>query len=156
MSNRLKGLAIGLSVSLIGVSMASADDHRSRPGPERFAEMDANDDGAISLDEAMVKPLEHFSEADLNQDGGVTAEEFAAAQEAKREERRRKRHARMFDALDSDNDGIISAEEFSARAEARFDRMDADNDGLVTEEEAKEGRRRGHHRRHGFGRSDAE
>lgn len=48
-----------------------------------------------------------------------------------------KKHAKMFEKVDSNQDGMISKAESIAHAEKRFADMDANGDGNITKEEAK-------------------
>jgi EF hand domain-containing protein len=63
----------------------------ARPGLRRFAAMDADHDGRVSLAEASGRALAMFDRADANRDGTVTADERRAAREAFRGQRRERR-----------------------------------------------------------------
>lgn len=112
----------------------------------RFAEIDTDGDGALSLQEREAMAASRFSEMDSDGDGAVTRAEMEAAAEARREERRGRRQGSAFDAMDANGDGVISAEEHQTAVVQRFERLDADGDGLITHEEMQE-RRRGLGRR---------
>lgn len=55
---------------------------------------DANDDGRITLSEALARPLERFDRADSNRDGTLTLEERRDAREKMREQWRERRERR--------------------------------------------------------------
>lgn len=56
-----------------------------------FTRADANNDGKVTLAEALTKPTEHFKMMDANKDGTVTPEERKAAHEKMRAEWKAKR-----------------------------------------------------------------
>ncbi|PTQ13618.1 calcium-binding protein [Sphingomonas oleivorans] len=58
---------------------------------DRFAAMDANKDGRVTLAEASARPLAMFDRADANKDGTVTPEERRAAFETMHAEWKAKR-----------------------------------------------------------------
>ncbi len=86
---------------------------------------DANNDGAITREEFLARPLQMFARIDSDSDGVISAEE-----------RSRRR-------IDADGDQRVSSTEFAARGTSLFERLDADHDGRVTREEAARGRRHG-------------
>ncbi len=86
---------------------------------------DANNDGAITREEFLARPLQMFARLDSDSDGVISADE-----------RSRRR-------IDADGDHRVSNTEFAARGTSLFERLDADHDGRVTREEAA----RGHHGR---------
>lgn len=114
--------------------------HHGQTWAERLADLDTDGDGAISKDEADAPRLERFNLADANQDGALTMEEMIAYQDAERERRRAERQQKRFDRLDADSNGTISAEEFAARGDTMFDDIDADNNGIITALEAEAAR----------------
>lgn len=67
--------------------------------------------------EAMVK--QHFAEIDANHDGGITMEEVNARKDSARGERRE----HMFDRMDANGDGSISRDEFDSAHKAIADRI---------------------------------
>jgi Ca2+-binding EF-hand superfamily protein len=89
----------------------------------RFAEADANDDGALDREELLAMGRERMergvdrmlARADTDGDGALTETELAAL----REERGREGGiARMFDRVDADGDGSLSEAEIEAAADA--------------------------------------
>ena len=141
---------LGLSISGVGLAMAQDGPRNpgshSRGGPGMFgphhpplAQLDMDNDGNITKAELEAHEATMFAEMDQDQSGDVTAEELAAHHEAKREQMRRQREARMeqamLDRLDTDGDGVISRAEFTDRPNPMFDRLDEDGDGVITEAE---------------------
>lgn len=92
---------------------------------------DANNDGNITRDEFLAGPLERFARMDTNSDGIITVAE--RPQRPQRPERG-ERPARVNP--DTNNDGSLSRAEFDAQGAAMFTRLDANSDGRVTREEA--------------------
>ena len=61
----------------------------NRAGPEAMlARADTNEDGRLTLAEALARPMARFETVDANRDGTVTPEERRAAREKMREQRR--------------------------------------------------------------------
>lgn len=60
---------------------AMGSDRAAKRAGKMVKRMDANDDGALSLEEMQARrdPAKMFERLDANDDGGVTAEEFAEA-----------------------------------------------------------------------------
>lgn len=117
--------------------------HRGGPGLERA---DANNDGNITRDEFLARPLEMFNRIDANHDGVIQASERPQrAERGERGERRAERPDRPN--RDADGNGTFSRAEFTAMGASMFERLDANSDGRVTQEEAQAAR--GHHRRGG-------
>lgn len=109
-------------------------DHQGHVGP-RLDEIDANNDGQITMDEVKTRDAIHFAEMDANNDGFVSTDELSQFQEKKREEMRMtmeaRRHQKMLDMLDTDEDGRISEAEFFARPHKGFSMADQNGDGIV-------------------------
>ena len=104
-----------------------------------LARADANNDGAVSREEAMQARQKMFARLDRNSDGQISAEEM---------ERARKRieaMARMMDSaivlrtqrMDADGNGALSQAEFMAE-NPMFDRIDRNGDGIASAEEIAE------------------
>jgi Ca2+-binding EF-hand superfamily protein len=104
---------------------------------------DANNDGDITRDEFLARPLEHFDRLDANDDGVIsTAERPQRGERGGRGEGERRADRPNPDA---NGDGSFSRAEFAAMGAHVFERLDGDDDGRVTREEAQAAR--GHHRR---------
>lgn len=158
---------------------------------EMMQGMDQDSNGTVTEAEVETQLLAMFATVDANDDGAVTLEELKAARELMREthsadrpegrkeagdrsEKRGKRHAdrqerrggergergmeRMFQRADADDNGNVSEEEFKTaisivtdniaaranraleRQEARFAELDANGDGQISPEEYQAGR----------------
>ncbi len=118
----------------------------AQPHGSDISHMDGDGDGAITRAEAEAHRAARFAEIDADGDGLVSLDDFAAVHEAEQDERRRGRHGRMLERLDADGDGLISQAEFEAAPMRLFDRADSNGDDVITEDEVeamREGRRRG-------------
>ncbi|MBC7770585.1 MAG: hypothetical protein H7124_17525 [Phycisphaerales bacterium] len=114
--------------------------HGRRGGGHQLARADANNDGNITRDEFLARPIAHFDRLDANDDGVIAASE--RPQRTERGERRSERRERPdFDAND---DRQISRAEFASMGAGMFERLDANDDGRLTREEAEAARQ---HRR---------
>ncbi|NNU17265.1 hypothetical protein HK107_13115 [Parvularcula sp. ZS-1/3] len=117
-----------LAAALIAVTGAA----HAHPG--------GRDSGPVTRDEALQKAEDRFAEMDENADGFVTLEELEGQLRG-----RRARHAeKMFDKHDINDDGYVSLDEMLEHAGERFDEVDTDGDGVISDEEreaAREGMR---------------
>ncbi|WJY19370.1 EF-hand domain-containing protein [Alteriqipengyuania flavescens] len=128
---------------------------------ERFAKMDANDDGVLDAEDREARAGQMFDRLDANGDGMISRTEFETHHAERREQRAERRGERgerqerewgrrggrghrgdmaMMRRADTDGNGAISQAEFQAAALARFDRADADNNGVVTAAEKQSAR----------------
>lgn len=153
-----KLIALTLAGTFVLAPLAAAQDFPP-PAPEgpraemgqHFAEMDANNDGAVSRQEVDAFERAKFAEADTNNDGLLSTTEMAAAAEKRREEMRRRmeerRQQKMLERLDTNGDGQVSEAEFLDRPNPRFDLADSNDDGVIDAEEreamASKAKRRG-------------
>jgi len=104
---------------------------------ERLKEMDADKDGAVTLDEFLTRRNPGFARFDKNNDGVVDAAEFeAAAKESG--DYWIKRFIKRFDA---DKDGKISKDEFARARKERFAMRDLNDDGRLGLEDMPPGMR---------------
>ena len=132
---------------------------------QRFARMDANDDGRFTPEEARAMHEQRrermadrmFERLDADRDGSVSRAEFDQSR-AQRAERRAERmagrgdgprrgtrmHRRGGQGMRSmrmfGEQGFVTREQMQERALARFDRLDADRDGTVTVAERRQAR----------------
>lgn len=109
-------------------------------GPQRpaFAQLDANGDGVLTLEEIQVTAQSRFADADANGDGMLDVDELTAAAASQAAAR----VAQMIERKDANNDGMLSIEEMAPqnnrgqRDPARmFAFVDADENGEITQEE---------------------
>ena len=143
-----KVLALGVLLPLSFALPATAQDGPPR-GAGMFEQLDANGDGALSLEELQSRP-DRFASADADGDGTITRDEMLA----RATERAEARIDQFFETFDSDGDGAVTEAEIAEVRDARqadrreemaeriFDRMDADGDGQISAEEFAEARER--------------
>lgn len=98
---------------------------RARFG-ERLKQMDANQDGQVTLEEFLTSRDPLFARFDRNGDGIVDAAEFGAAA-AESSDYWIKRFIKRFDA---DRDGKISKDEFARARRERFAMRDLNDDDM--------------------------
>lgn len=125
-------------------------------------ELDTNEDGRISVDEAKGPMAEHFTDIDADEDGQLTKDELRGHHQ----QMRARRHEEHFADMDADRDGVISAAEAKGPMAEHFADIDGDGDGELTKDELKaahdqmRGMKHGgeHHRRgkHGHNESDGD
>ena len=73
-----------------------------------FSTIDANNDGAITKDEAKGRLLNNFDKIDSDADGKITAQELDAKNAGRKGNKRP-----TFEMLDTDGNGKISNAEFA-------------------------------------------
>jgi Ca2+-binding EF-hand superfamily protein len=104
-----------------------------------MAQIDSNDDGVISDDEAAAQVESVFLAMDADDDGELTEEEFMTVRmgpgqglnSARRKQMEERKRARFVE-MDADKSGKVSKSEFIAAGKARFLAADGDGDGKVT------------------------
>ena len=147
----------GLAIVIAGSAMLVASVAMARgPGGEiNFAEIDADSNGEISIQEFQDHKLNRIKAIDTNGDGILSEEELMAAHDRQNAKRTAKRLQKLMERADANEDGQLSVEELAAMSGKRgggdngFPRgLDANEDGVVTEEELsaameKRGDRRG-------------
>lgn len=108
--------------------------HHGGPGMGGMHGADANNDGNITRDEFLARPIQMFERLDANHDGVISAAEQPQRRErAEGGEGQRRERVRP----DTDGDHRLSRAEFTAMGTTMFERMDANHDGRVTREEAE-------------------
>jgi Ca2+-binding EF-hand superfamily protein len=112
--------------TLAGASFASA---QPNGGAKRFAMLDANGDGVVTLQEMEAGALARFAKADANKDGKLTAEERRAAFEALKKER--------FAKHDKNGNGLLERSEVERMPEKWFAKLDANGDGALSQDELR-------------------
>jgi hypothetical protein len=110
-----------------------------QPGRGRSMMMDANDDGAVSAEEAASAADEVFTAMDADDDGKLDMEEYMAVRmgpqlgyNSDRQAAMQKAKEERFAAMDADADGSVTKEEFLNAAQAHHAAADTDGDGKVT------------------------
>lgn len=116
---------------------------------------DANNDGAVTLDEAMAAAQARFARLDKTGDGVIDN----ADREQMRKEMVDYRVKRFIHRYGADADGKVTKDKFTEEASARFARLDANKDGQISGDERpgrgfagrwhrqdRDGERRGWHR----------
>ena len=152
----LSGVAGAQTADATGTQTTAPADRPDRSERPDFATLDADGNGALTLEELQAQGAARFAAADTNGDGGLSAEELTA----QADQRRAERTAKMIEQHDENGDGLLQAEEMGPkgdRMEKMFDRMDANDDGTVDADEfAAAGDRmgRGHGDREGHGERD--
>ena len=166
---------IGLGAIGASVIPAMAKHHGEHHGKNygdkqaKFAEMDTNGDGAVSLDElttnATARIQEKFTKMDANGDGQITEDELTSRKGKGKKGKHGGKHGgkyggkyggkhggkyggkyggiMSFDSLDANDDGTVALDELTAYAQEIFTKMDANGDGQVTKDEIKSGKRKG-------------
>ena len=162
---------IGLGAIGATVIPAMAKHHGENYGDKqaKFAEMDTNGDGGVSLDEltanATAKVQRMFDKMDANGDGQITEEELTSRKGKGKKGKYGGKHGgkyggkhggkhggkyggkyggiMSFDSLDANDDGTVALDELTAYAQEIFTKMDADGDGQVTKDEIKSAKRKG-------------
>ena len=120
--------------------------HRGRGpgGPGGLEGADANNDGNITREEFLARPIAMFERLDANRNGVIEASERPQRPERGAQNGERRERADRPNP-DADGNGAFSRAEFTAMGAHMFERLDANNDGRVTQEEAQAAR--GHHLR---------
>jgi Ca2+-binding EF-hand superfamily protein len=140
----------GICVAMAGsLAMADQKGHRKGGQGQRFEKLDANSDGALSVEEFVSGSTSHFDKTDTNSDGVLSEDELVERMMRRRAERMAKR---MIKRMDYNDDGKVTKDEVESRSRKRFALMDGNDDGKVDKSEmrsnAKRRGARGHHRMH--------
>ena len=128
-SKYMIGVLVFGAVSQVAVAGGGAEH-------SKFMEyFDSNHDNMVTLSELNDASKQRFAKMDANSDGVVTLEEFQAYVGERKNEWREQR----FAAMDGNGDGQISKDEYvlykQQKAEQRYQDMDANHDGMVSKEE---------------------
>ena len=127
----------GIHGNMGGMGMAGGP----RMAQLSFADLDANGDGQLTLEELTARPADHFASADTDGDGGLSADEMTAMMMAQMQDRVAAMAAQMITRLDANKDGLVQADEMKpagndgAGLERMFAIMDINGDGAVSQEE---------------------
>jgi Ca2+-binding EF-hand superfamily protein len=138
-------LMLGSSLAIAGSAFAGAGgcdpsgekaEHGGQARGARFAEVDTNKDGKVSLAELTASRESWLTQVDTNKDGVATRAEIEASFAARRQEHVQK----MFAREDANKDGRLTRDE-SRMPSAWFERADANDDGALTLAELTEARK---------------
>lgn len=111
----LASLGFTLVTALSGLAIA-------QPGPGGdcgFRRADLNNDGKVTLDEALTHGTQMFQLHDKNKDGVITRDEVPAWNN-------------HFAQADTNNDGKVTSAEHESMLRARFGLMDTNKDGVLS------------------------
>jgi hypothetical protein len=127
----------------------------AHPAADKFAAMDTNGDGRLSLMEHGAGAHDLFLKSDTDRDGIVTAAELAVIRNSRADttavETASPRGNPQADlqaasdkirVIDQDGDGKLTSAEHEAGAKHVFVQMDTDGDGSLTSEEFQQGHAR--------------
>jgi hypothetical protein len=114
-----KSLAIGFTfvTALSGLAFA----HGGRGGMMRH--LDQNNDGKVTLDEALAGAKARFAKIDANKDGAISKDEAKGPM------------SHRFAKKDANNDGKITLAEVETAARARFAAADKNKDNVLAGDE---------------------
>ena len=143
MKNSTKIILAGLAVAVTAGGAFAAEGWRKHGngGPQRhakemFNKVDADSDGAITLDEMMQALTTRFDAADADANSTVTKAEIVTAMASAKDFPRAGRHSgriadRIVFRLDLDDNGDVSRAEVENRAKKFFALADRNDDGKV-------------------------
>jgi adenylate cyclase len=125
-------LSKGASPTPIAPSTEAVPPIRDK-GNSFFKNLDANNDGKVTLSEFMMWREVQFNHLDTNKDGSLSRLEVSAG---------KNKFARLlgrnFDLIDTNGDQMLSRAEFREAAKRRFLLMDRNRDGYLTQDELVE------------------
>ncbi len=137
-----------VTLAALGFSAAYAQGGPRGDMRPSFEQIDANGDGALTMEEFLNQGQAKFDETDTNGDGMLDVGELTAAAARQR--------AQMIERLmarkDTNGDGMLSFEEMQPREPGRvFERADTDGNGEISQAEwdAAKDKMRGHGPRDG-------
>lgn len=113
-----KSLAIGFSfvTALSGLALA----HGGGPG---MRHVDQNQDGKVTLDEAVAGAKARFAKADVNKDGTITKDEAKG------------RFQKRLEKKDTNADGKLTLAEMETHVRAQFQAKDKNKDSVLSGDE---------------------
>lgn len=124
------GVAVVAILFTAGAVLAKPGERSMRMS---FEQIDANADGQITRAEIDDLRAERFAKVDADGDGGLSLDELTREATENAADRAEK----MMKRLDANADGTLSPEELggASRATRLFDRVDRNDDGIVTKAE---------------------
>ena len=139
--------------ALLALLASASFAQQGQPGGHLVSNWDANNDSAVSLEEATTRRAYVFTTFDQNDDGILNAEEYDAFDEARREDManeggagghgngpmKRVLQSMLRETTDVNADGQVTREEFLETVPAWFASMDTNGDGSVTTEDFGKG-----------------
>lgn len=144
-STNIKLITLTAMIAIGGAALADNGEHSERAA-KRFAMIDADKDGQLTMEEIKAHAQVRFASRDANSDGFIDRGEMQQAMNDKKAERA----ARMIEKFDTDGDGKLDAQELEAmgshakhgrkgkhakkhakKMEKRFERMDENGDGML-------------------------
>jgi len=132
MKKILLSSTIVMSLAAFGASLAYAQGGPRGGQRPSFEQIDANGDGALTMEEFQNQGQAKFAESDTNGDDMLDVEELTAAAERERG----RMIARLMERKDTNGDGMLSMEEMQPRAPGRFfAKADTDGNGGISQEE---------------------
>ena len=173
-------VAAGLILSAAAIPAFAAKGegrHHHRHGA-MIERLDTDKNGKVSLDEVKANASAAFKAFDADGNGAVSKEEIKARHAAFKEARKAVRDAadadkdkarealraggpyrlpgagKMFDRTDTDKSGTLSEAEVLASAEKMFERRDSNKDGVIDTADARPGKGKWHHGKHGEKRAE--
>ncbi len=137
-------ITVLLGAGFIGHAIAApqgGNDRSSNVLAEEYLEIDANEDGRITEVEVLSDRTEKFRALDADGDGAITLEEvrmvFSETVPDDASKALRKRgiddlSILFIDSMDTNDDGRLDLAEFQRPARERFRQIDANSDGFAT------------------------
>lgn len=122
-----QSLIVGFSVATLVSGFALAGGGHG--GGKRH--MDTNQDGKITLDEALAGAKARFAKVDANKDGAITKDEAKGP------------FARKLEKKDTNKDGKLSLAEMEAGVRTWFQNADKNKDSALSGDEMRMGHGRG-------------
>lgn len=122
---------IALGFGLVSLIAGAAFAAGGNGGPKGPCRGDADNDGKVTLAEALATGANRFQQKDANKDGVITKDEMPG------------RMQRMLEKADANKDGKISAQEHEAMVRENFTRRDTNKDGVLSGDERGGNRGRG-------------